>query len=73
MATLMERYGLTGLNAAEQTDLARELVPSLAIRAAILTEAHWDDLDRRLEEYKDNPLAGSPWHEVKARLRRAGP
>jgi putative addiction module component (TIGR02574 family) len=26
------------------------------------------DLQRRLDAYRDNPKAGSPWEEVKARL-----
>ncbi len=33
-----------------------------------LTEAHRQDLRRRLEAYRDDPKAGAPWEEVKARL-----
>jgi putative addiction module component (TIGR02574 family) len=33
-----------------------------------LTDAH-KILQRRLNTYGDNPKAGSPWEEVKARLR----
>lgn len=34
------------------------------------TEAEKALLDRELEEYQKNPAKGSPWQEVKARLRR---
>jgi putative addiction module component (TIGR02574 family) len=40
-----------------------------APEAAALTEAQRLDLQRRLDAYRDNPKAGSPWEEVKARLR----
>lgn len=34
-----------------------------------LSEAQREELDRRLESYHNNPLGGSPWEEVKARVR----
>jgi len=40
-----------------------------APEAAALTEAQKLDLRRRLDAYRDDPKAGSPWEEVKARLR----
>lgn len=33
-----------------------------------LTEAQEAELDRRLEAYRKDPTAGSPWSEVKARI-----
>lgn len=33
-----------------------------------LTEAQRTELDRRLEAYRRDPAAGSPWSEVKARI-----
>ena len=33
-----------------------------------LTEAQRAELDRRLEAYRRDPKAGSPWAEVKARV-----
>lgn len=36
----------------------------------ILREAHRQDLQRRLDAYRDDPKAGSPWEVVEARLRR---
>ena len=37
-----------------------------------LTESQTLDLQRRLDAYRDNPKAGSPWEEVKARLQENG-
>jgi putative addiction module component (TIGR02574 family) len=34
-----------------------------------LTRDQEQDLKRRLEAYRDDPKAGSPWEEVKARLQ----
>ncbi|HTO83116.1 MAG TPA: addiction module protein [Methylomirabilota bacterium] len=33
-----------------------------------LTDAEREELDRRWVEYAKNPIAGSPWPEVKGRL-----
>ena len=30
-------------------------------------------LDQELEDYKQNPAAGSPWREVEARIRKTQP
>jgi putative addiction module component (TIGR02574 family) len=40
-----------------------------APEAATLTDVQEQDLRRRLDAYRDNPKAGSPWEEVKARLK----
>jgi len=71
MAALMTALGLEKLTAAERMQLADELLDSLPAQAELppLTDAQRDDLDRRLEAFKDEPLAGSPWEEVYARLR----
>ncbi|MGH8863316.1 MAG: addiction module protein [Burkholderiales bacterium] len=37
-----------------------------------LTPAQEAELDRRLEAYRKNSTAGSPWPEVRARIRPAG-
>ena len=34
-----------------------------------LTAEQKEELDRRCEEYKRNPKAGSSWEEVKARIK----
>ena len=36
--------------------------------ALILTPAQEAELDRRLESYRQDPAAGSPWPEVRARI-----
>lgn len=44
---------------------------AVAPEAVQLTDAQKEELDYRLEEYHQNPSAGSPWDEVKARVRGA--
>ena len=76
MATLMERYGLTGLSLDEGYDLLNELmewIDDAADAPTSLSPAHMQDLRRRIEEYRHDPLAGSPWEEIKASLRGTGP
>jgi putative addiction module component (TIGR02574 family) len=41
--------------------------------AAALTESQKQDLQRRLDAYRDDPKAGSPWEDVKARLQGSKP
>ena len=36
--------------------------------ALSLTKEQREELNRRLQAYHDNPEAGSPWEEVKARI-----
>ena len=51
--------------------LIEEVWDSLSDRAGVgvLTDKHKQDLQRRLDAYRDNPKAGSSWNDVKARLR----
>ena len=37
-----------------------------------LSETQRRDLRRRLDAYRENPTAGSPWEEVHARLKGSG-
>lgn len=71
MPTLMEAFGLDRLSTAERLILVEELWDSIATssEAFELSEAHKEDLQRRLDAHKDNPKAGSPWSEVKERLQ----
>lgn len=39
--------------------------------AVELSEIQRAELDKRLAAFKDNPLAGSPWSEVRARILKA--
>jgi putative addiction module component (TIGR02574 family) len=73
MAATMKALGLDRLSLAERILLVEELWDSIAASPEVvpLTEAHKEDLRRRLDAYRDDPKAGSPWEEVKARLRGA--
>lgn len=71
MSTSMHDLGLDRLSIAERILLVEELWDSIASspEAFTLTDAHRRDVERRLEKYRDDPKAGSPWEEVKARLQ----
>jgi putative addiction module component (TIGR02574 family) len=69
MAALMKELGLDKLTAAERMQLVDELLESVAESPPPLSEAMKDYLDRRLEAIKHDPLAGTPYEEVMARLR----
>jgi putative addiction module component (TIGR02574 family) len=71
MPVSMKSLGLDSLSVDERISLAEELWDSVASATSELelSEAHREDLQRRLDAYRDNPQAGSPWNEVKARLR----
>jgi putative addiction module component (TIGR02574 family) len=57
----------------ERIRLVEDIWDSIAAvpEAVSLTEAQRQELDRRLESFHAHPEAGSPWEEVKARIRRA--
>ena len=52
--------------------LAQELWDGLAAQPndVVVTEAQQADVQRRLNEYRDDRHAGSTWEEVRARLQR---
>lgn len=69
MAVLMKRFGLDELSPEDRLELVDELLASVSPPShVLLTDAHKADLRRRLEAMKDDPKAGSPWEEVRARL-----
>jgi len=74
MSTTIKQLGLERLSPAERILLAGELWDSVTAEPGtpLLNDKHREDLRRRLEAYRDNPLAGSPWEEVKARLLGGG-
>jgi putative addiction module component (TIGR02574 family) len=59
------------LSVPERIQLAEDIWDSIAgvPEAVSLTEAQKEELDRRLEDYRKNPQAGSPWDEVKRRIQ----
>ena len=58
------------LSASERTLLVQDLWDSLAAAPEGVehTESQCNELDARLEAYHNDPKAGAPWEEVKARI-----
>jgi putative addiction module component (TIGR02574 family) len=67
----MKSLGIDQLNADERLALVEEIWDSLVAtpETVPVTDAQKADLQRRLDAHRDNPKAGSPWEEVKARLQ----
>lgn len=65
------RKELFKLPAAERLELVEELWDSIADedKALDLTPEQREDLDRRLAEADADPTGGSPWEEVRERIR----
>ncbi len=57
--------------AEDRLQLIEEVWDSLGAspEATTLTHSQKQDLQRRLDAYRDNPKAGSPWEEIETRLR----
>jgi len=56
----------------EKIKIVQDLWDNIASDAGVLplSDEEREELDRRLDEYYKNPVAGSPWEEVKARLAK---
>lgn len=61
------------LSVAERIQLVGDIWDSIATqpRSLPLTQAQRDELDRRLEDYRQHPEDGSSWEEVKRRITGA--
>jgi putative addiction module component (TIGR02574 family) len=61
------------LSVAERIQLAQDIWDSIAAEegAIPLTDAQREELDHRLAAHAQDPEAGTPWEEVKARLLKA--
>jgi putative addiction module component (TIGR02574 family) len=61
---------ISELSIAERIQLAEDLWDSILDNQAevALSEAQEQELDRRLDQYQQDPTAGSTWEEVKQRL-----
>lgn len=59
------------LSIPERIVIVQQIWDSIAAREEEIpvTAPQREELDRRLEEYHRSPDEGSPWEEVKARLR----
>ena len=71
MPVSMKSLGIDQLSIDDRMLLLEEIWDSIAAdpAAAPISEEQKADLQARLDAYKDNPKAGSPWEEVEARLR----
>jgi len=65
------REQLFKLSSAERLELVEEPWGSIADadEALVLTDAQREDLERRLAEADADPTGGSPWEEVRKRIR----
>jgi putative addiction module component (TIGR02574 family) len=61
---------ISQLSVAERIQLAEDLWESILERQdeLPLTDAQKQELDRRLENYQQDPTSGSTWEEVRQRL-----
>lgn len=69
--TTLGKTDILRLSVAERIQLAEDIWDSVAEvpEAVPLTDEQRAELDRRLEEYHQNPDAGSPWEVVRERIR----
>ena len=60
------------LSIPERIQLAEDIWDSVleAPESVSLTEEQKQELDRRFESYRLNPQQGSPWDEVRERIRK---
>jgi putative addiction module component (TIGR02574 family) len=68
--SLMKSLGIDQWSLEERQRLLDEISDSLAAETGgmELSEAHRQDLRRRLDAYRDDPKTGAPWEEVRDRL-----
>jgi putative addiction module component (TIGR02574 family) len=71
MPVTMKSLGIDQLSVDDRMLLLEEIWDSIAADPEVvpITDEQKADLQARLDAYADNPKAGSPWEEVKARLR----
>jgi putative addiction module component (TIGR02574 family) len=71
MSTAIPNFPFESLPVPERLDLVERIWNSIANEpdSLALSDEEKDELDRRLEAYEANPVAGSSWDEVKARLQ----
>ncbi len=64
------KVDISQLTVAQRIQLAEDLWDSILITDEVVpvTEAQQQELDRRLEQYRQNPTLGSTWKEIKQRL-----
>ena len=70
MSATAKSLGIDRLRVAERILLVEEIWDSIAAEAHAVEvpQAYKEELDRRLEAYRQDPTAGSSWDDVKQRL-----
>ncbi|MFC1805906.1 addiction module protein [Planctomycetota bacterium] len=71
MSDAISMESVLKLSVAERIQLAQDIWDSIAAvpDSVGLTDAQLRELDRRIDAYHKDPAAGSPWEDVKARIR----
>jgi putative addiction module component (TIGR02574 family) len=70
MSPTMQDLGIDRMSTEDRLRLIEEIWDSLsAVDQLEIPESHREELDRRLAAADADPSAGSPWEEVRARLR----
>ncbi len=70
MSPTMQDLGIDRMSAEDRLRLIEEIWDSLGPADQLeIPESHRQELDRRLAAADADPSAGSPWEEVRARLR----
>ena len=73
MTATMQSLGLDRLSKDERLNLMDQLWESIDAEEDSLSSSHLQDLEERLEKYRDNPLVGSTWEVVMSRMNGAVP
>ncbi|MGL4551135.1 MAG: addiction module protein [Gemmataceae bacterium] len=69
MTPTIQDLGIDRLSPEHRLRLIGEIWDSLSPGTGAIPESHREELDRRLAAADADPAAGSPWEEVRARLR----
>ncbi len=71
MDPLSQPVDIGQLSLAERVLLVQQIWDSIAAEQASLpvTRAQQEELDRRVEAYRQSPTEGASWEDVKARLQ----
>ena len=70
MTQLFDRLNIRDLSVAERIQLVGEIWDSIAEDGGEveITEAQWEEIERRLALYRANPEIAVPWDAVKRRV-----
>ena len=71
MTQLLDKLNIRDLSVAERFQLMGEIWNSIAEdgREVEITEAQWEEIERRLQEYRANPDIMIPWDVLKKRIQ----